>query len=248
MAFKHIQQTFIDYIKNPLEPLPVGTDARHMQVYRDLFYNNIYGFVSNAFPVLKSLYGPNDWGRVVDKFFQTHDCQSPIFVDIAGEFMHFLQQQDAKYLRFPFELELAHYEWQELVVAVASNEDSQNVLQADELAQYLMMLAGFTAVVSYQYPVHKISPDFLPQAVSTPAHNFCIYRDIDDEVQFLQLTPLAAQALFLLKQHSYDLRELSAAITALYPNIASDIIYSGLTALLTPIAAMGILRKTHAVN
>jgi len=118
MTFVNVQQSFIDYIRDPRQPLPSGTDARRMQVYRELFFNNINGFVSNAFPVLCSLYEDEQWEALVQQFFVTHDCQTPIFIEIAQEFLVFLQQEYRVSERDPvFMLELAHYEWLELVVA-----------------------------------------------------------------------------------------------------------------------------------
>ena len=56
MGFIEVQQQFMDYIRDPSLPMPEGIEPRRMKVYRDLFFNNISGFVASAFPVLKSLY------------------------------------------------------------------------------------------------------------------------------------------------------------------------------------------------
>ncbi|MBV7315150.1 DUF2063 domain-containing protein [Shewanella sp. NIFS-20-20] len=248
MDFKQIQQSFIDYIKDPSQALPLGTEQRHMQVYRDLFYNNVHGFVSNAFPVLKSLHTASDWDQRVNLFFAHHDCHSPLFVDIAGEFMQFLQQQPPSFFKWPFELELAHYEWQELVVAVAANEPQANVLLPQEVADYVIRLAPFAVVLSYHYPVQHISQDFIPQTVAEQPQHFCIYRDHQDQVQFLQLTQLAAQALFILQQQPASLTYVSDALAQHYPSVDPVQIQQGLMSLLSSLAELGILRKSEAVG
>ncbi|MGL6124345.1 MAG: HvfC/BufC family peptide modification chaperone, partial [Shewanella sp.] len=74
MDFKQVQQSFIDYIRDPSSPLPANTDLSRMQVYRELFFSNVQGFVSSGFPVLKSLYSEDDWLALVQRFFSQHDC------------------------------------------------------------------------------------------------------------------------------------------------------------------------------
>lgn len=108
MDFKQVQQSFIDYIRDPQKPVPSGVPLERMQVYRELFFNNVMGFVSNAFPVLKSLYSDSQWQALVQAFFSQHDCKSPIFIDIAGEFLQFLQfEYSPAESDPPFMLELA---------------------------------------------------------------------------------------------------------------------------------------------
>lgn len=93
MGFIEVQQQFMDYIRDPSLPLPEGIEPRRMKIYRELFFNNIAGFVSSAFPVLKSVYEDDQWQALVQQFFVSHDCKTPIFVEIAGEFLAYLQHE-----------------------------------------------------------------------------------------------------------------------------------------------------------
>ena len=55
-TFKDVQYQFTGYIRDPENnDKPEGIEQRRLNVYRDLFYNNIEGFISSCFPVLKSL-------------------------------------------------------------------------------------------------------------------------------------------------------------------------------------------------
>jgi hypothetical protein len=90
-AFAKAQQQFIAHIKDPeTQPVLDGVEDRRMAIYRDLFFNNVNGFISSAFPVLKSLYHQSDWLVLVRGFFKNHDCHSPYFVDISKEFVDYL--------------------------------------------------------------------------------------------------------------------------------------------------------------
>lgn len=50
MDFKQVQQSFIDYIRDPSRPLPADTDVRRMQVYRELFLIMCWDLCRTAFP------------------------------------------------------------------------------------------------------------------------------------------------------------------------------------------------------
>ncbi|MCK7633357.1 MULTISPECIES: DNA-binding domain-containing protein [unclassified Shewanella] len=246
MNFKQVQQSFIDYIRDPAKPLPTGTSIERMQVYRELFFSNVMGFVSNGFPVLKSLYTQNDWLILVQDFFSQHDCQSPLFIDIAGEFLDFLQQEyQLKNTDPVFMLELAHYEWLELVVAVAQQDAKEVELKPENIQDLPLCLSSTARVAQYHYPVQLIRDDFCPTAcLDTPVF-FCIYQDEDSEVRFLQLNPLSAQVLaYLAEQGLMSFDGIVNWLTITYPQITPEALAQGCLQLLEQLAIKGIVR-TH---
>ena len=243
MDFKQVQQSFIDYIRDPSLPLPIDTDVRHMQVYRELFFNNVMGFVSNGFPVLKSLYSDEDWQALAQRFFSQHDCKSPIFIDIAGEFLNFLQLQYQPTDSDPlFMLELAHYEWLELVVAVAQSRDDEYLLSLEQLSLQTLCLSQTARVAQYHFEVQHIRQDYRPQRrLDTPVF-FCLYQDADAEVCFLQLTPLSAQVMALLtSQSNVTLIQIINWLTNIYPQIEPQMIEQGCIQLLEQLVSKGIV-------
>lgn len=249
MDFKQVQQSFMAYIRDPSQPLPPDTDLRHMTVYRELFFNNVMGFVSNGFPVLKSLYSEEDWLVLVQDFFSQHDCQSPIFIDIAGEFLHFLQQTYQAKAKDPaFMLELAHYEWLELVVAVAQESDDERIITPEQIPLQPLCLSRTAKVAQYHYEVLHIRQDYRPeQRLDTPLF-FCLYQDDQCEVCFLQLNPLSAQVLaFLAEQGTARLDLLLSWLIATYPQLAPQTIEQGCLQLLEQLAIKGIVRHSMTV-
>ncbi len=55
MSFIEIQNEFMAHIRKPSQnKKPQGIEDRRMAIYRDLFFNNIVGFISSGFPVLKT--------------------------------------------------------------------------------------------------------------------------------------------------------------------------------------------------
>ena len=247
MDFKQVQQSFIDYIRDPEKPLPAGVPRERMQVYRELFFNNVMGFVSNAFPVLKSVYSEKDWQALVQAFFSQHDCQSPIFIDIAGEFLHFLQQEyQPKDNDPPFMLELAHYEWLELVVAVAQQKSDEQPILAEQISHIPLCLAATARVAQYHFPVQHIRQDYRPEKVLDTPVFFCLYQEKDGEVCFLQLTPLSAQVLaYIVERGKVMFNDILKWLTTTYPQMAQEVLAKGCLDLLEQLAIKGIVRGRH---
>jgi hypothetical protein len=243
MMFKQVQQEFMDYIRDPSQPLPEGIEPRRMKIYRELFFNNISGFVSSAFPVLKSLYSDAQWQALVQAFFVRHDCQSPIFVEIAAEFLQFLQTEYQQNQHDPvFMLELAHYEWLELAVAVAKDDESLTPLRQDEISTRDLSLNATAKVAQYAFDVQHISVDYQPIAPTEQPQFFCVYRDETDEVAFLQLTPLSAQVLAYIEQNQpCSFNALCEWLLTLYPTMAKEALYQGCMALLSQLAEKRII-------
>ncbi|CCQ12333.1 FIG005107: hypothetical protein [Pseudoalteromonas luteoviolacea B = ATCC 29581] len=198
-----IQRDFANGIRDPkrhAEAFP-NIEVRRLKVYQELFYNNVLGFVSSGFPVLKSLYKSEQWQKLVRKFFVNHACHSPYFLDIAQEFLTYLSStyelaQDDP----PFMLELAHYEWMELVVAIRHEDTDEQVIESEQLASATLCLSVLSNVVSYAFPVHQIKPDNQPQSPSSERYYFVVYRDRNDDVQFVQINALTAILLDQINQ------------------------------------------------
>ena len=77
--FRILQQQWTAWIRQPdAQSMPDG-EARRLQVYRELFFNNVSSFVENAFPVLKKHLSRPDWQTLSTDFFFLHHCQSSYF-------------------------------------------------------------------------------------------------------------------------------------------------------------------------
>ena len=245
MHFTELQTHFMAYIRDPEAPLPDGVAGKRMQIYRELFFNNVNGFVSSAFPVLKSLYGATAWRELVQAFFTHHDCQTPIFVEIAQEFLLFLQTEYQMKDSDPiFMLELAHYEWLELAVATADSQRSQPLMTQSEVEHCAMSVSDFARIAQYHFDVQHISDEYQPiEPLATPVF-FCVYRDENEEVCFLQLNPLSAQVLAYMVQNSaIELTLILDWLTELYPTMAPESLTQGCVQLLKQMAQKGIVRK-----
>ena len=60
-----LQYAFAAHIRDPeRHPAPTDIEDRRMQIYRDLFFNNVNRFLSSSFPVIRKLYDDDDWRKV----------------------------------------------------------------------------------------------------------------------------------------------------------------------------------------
>ncbi|MDD5229006.1 MAG: putative DNA-binding domain-containing protein [Methylococcales bacterium] len=197
MSFQNHQATFAAYIRNPEKnPLPTGAKPERMTMYRELFFNNIDGFLTANFPILHSLFAEKDWQNLVQDFFAEHVCHTPHFSEIPEEFLAYLQNERKNATDLPFMTELAHYEWVEMALSISDAESMQ--MPVENLTQIKLKLSPLACSLAYQFPVQKISSNFIPVTSEQPTF-LVVYRNRKDVVQFLEITPLTFQLLQLLE-------------------------------------------------
>lgn len=198
LPFQYLQYAFAAHLRDPEKrPAPADVEDRRMEIYRGLFYRNIEGFIANGFPVLRSLYTEAGWHALVRDFYARHVSHSPQFYQIAEEFIHYLRDEhEAGDDDPPFLLELAHYEWVEMVLAIDPREPAgMQVNKTGDLMSGRPVLNPCLHNLAYHYPVHRISADFRPDAPGDQPTHLVVYRRCNDEVVFLEINPVTARLL-----------------------------------------------------
>jgi hypothetical protein len=201
--FMQRQYEFAAHIRDPEHnKVPAHLEDRRMKIYRDLFYNNVEGFLSNSFPVLRELMEDNNWHALARDFFAHHRSHSPLFLEISREFLNYLEQERGERPDdFPFLLELAHYEWVELAVSIADiAEQTVAVDPQGDILDGTPLLSPVAWPLSYRYPVHRISPDFIPDTPGEQITYLLVYRDDRDEVGFIELNQVSARLFAVLQE------------------------------------------------
>ena len=79
------------HLRDPSHPPPPGIEERRLAIYRDLFFNNIESLLAGNFPVIRQTLGDDAWRRLVRSFYARHRSQTPLFPEIAREFIRFLE-------------------------------------------------------------------------------------------------------------------------------------------------------------
>ncbi|WP_373082069.1 DUF2063 domain-containing protein [Zhongshania sp.] len=201
-GFQQVQQCMTDFVRDPdVSPGPAGIEPRRLAIYRDLFFNNIEGFLSNGFPVCRSLYAEDDWYALVRDFMRCHCCQSPYFLRIAEEFLSYLEDRRSAELDPVFLRELAHYEWVELALDIAEDELPPAV-GVDDILRVALSVSPLAWSLAYQFPVHHLSVDFQPREPAAEPTYIVVYRNRLDEVRFLEINSVTARLLAIVAQSS----------------------------------------------
>ena len=188
------QSAFAAHLRDPAaNPPPPGIEPRRMAIYRDLFFNNIAGLLAANFPVIRRTLGEDAWRALVRRFYSTHRSRTPLFPELAREFIRFLEQApdpcDPPWLR-----ELAHYEWIELAVQI---DDSPVPAHdpAGDLLDGIPVRAPLAWPLAYRYAVHRIRADARPEAPGDVPTCLLVLRDAGGRVRFREITPVILQLL-----------------------------------------------------
>ncbi len=249
-ALAELQQAFAAYIRDPEHnPPPADLDGRRMKLYRELFFNTIQGFLAANFPVLRQITRDEAWHELARDFFARHKSQSPYFSDIAEEFLDYLQNERSPCPNDPpFLLELAHYEWVELALAIAEGEapPQDAELQDDPLAHFIT-LSELAWPLAYRFPVHHLSPAFQPQEPgATPSH-LVVYRDRDDEVRFLEINRVTYRLLQIIDENAPCRAEgVLRQIATEMRHPAPETVIRGGVEILQGLIARGIIGRVKA--
>lgn len=192
------QQALTRYLRDPdHQSPPADMNAARVNVYRDLVFNNVSQLLSGTFPVLIRIIGEQRWGLLVRGFLRDWRAQTPKFGEIAETFLDYLatQPQVLREGQWPgFLLELAHYEWVEMVL---QQSDAQALPPTDPalLLERPLLISALAWPLAYAWPVHEIDPNHQPATPPAQPTLLLVRRTADWSVKFSELSPLAWRLL-----------------------------------------------------
>ncbi|WGL16375.1 putative DNA-binding domain-containing protein [Microbulbifer bruguierae] len=206
-AFLRVQNEFAAHLRNPEQVVaPADVEDRRLGIYRDLIYNNIESFIASGFPVLRSIYSDDRWHEMVRDFVARHASQSPYFLQISEEFLHYLQNErstaEGSTQDPPFLLELAHYEWVELVLDVSDDEIPGEMVREyldEQLLDWVPVMSPLAWNLTYQFPVHRLGPTYQPDDLPQTPTFLVVYRNRADTVGFLEANAVTSHLLQLIE-------------------------------------------------
>lgn len=235
------------HLRDPqASPAPAGIEERRLEVYRGLLFNNIEGLLAGNFPVVTELLGEPAWTALVRDFFRDHRCRTPLFPELAREFLRYLE--DREDLSPAFLTELAHYEWVELALQLSDAEADPATIDAEaDLLDGVPVLSPLAWPLAYAWPVHRIGPAFQPGAPPPQPTLLLLRREADGEVRFSELSPLAYRLVERLGE-SPELsgREQLRALAAEAGSQDIDSFVAQGRALLEQMRASGVVPGTRA--
>ena len=205
--FKEVQYAFTRHMRDPENnPAPEGLEDRRIGVYRELVYNNIESFIGNSFPVLRKITPDDQWHEMLRDYVCNHQSHTPLFPRMPLEFLQYLEHERKERPQDPsFILELATYEWAELSIALDTREiDLDGIDIEGDLLAGVPVLNPIIMPQTYLYPVHQISPDYLPDTTPEFPTYLLVYRCKDDEVGFMELNLVSARLFECIQGNSEE--------------------------------------------
>jgi hypothetical protein len=249
--FQKKQLAFAAHIRDPKNVSPPdGVEDRRMAIYRELFFNNISNLLGHTFPVIKKIHSKERWQRFIRQFMQKHRAETPYFLQLPEEFVGFLQNEyEPLEDDFQFLLELAHYEYVEVLASVSENENDLGSVAADgDMLEGVPIRSNLVWVYAYQFPVHRISPEFLPEQPGEQPTFLAVYRRDDDKVRFLELNSMTAALLEAIAGNDKDAsgRELlrDLALAAQFEDVDAFLAFG--EEALTEMRSLGIILGAKA--
>lgn len=196
--FQQMQAAFARHLRDPERyPPPEGIEARRLAIYRRLFFNNVANLLAKGFPVLRGLLEAAQWQQLVRDFYRDHGSETPYFPQLAAEFVRYLaEEREAQGSDPPFLAELAHYERVETELVYADAEPPGDVDAAGDLMTQVPVFSAAARLLAYEYPVHRIGPDFQPEQAGEIPTYLLAYRGGEERVRFAELNPLGARLLW----------------------------------------------------
>lgn len=198
------QHTFTQHMRDPENaPAPEGIESRRISVYTDLIFRNIENFIANSFPVLRQAIHDDGWHIILRGFLKKHISRTPYFPKLPLEFLNYLEQEQDEIELPAFCIELAHYEWIEISLSFDPREISfKNVDQNGDLLKGIPVLNLLAQPLIYQWPVHKISSNFVPKEKPDEPTYLIVYRDHLYDVGFIELNQIAAKLIEELQKNT----------------------------------------------
>lgn len=245
-----LQTRFAAHIRDPQSvPAPGGIEDRRMGIYRDLFFNNICNFISSNFPVLKTLYEESDWTNLCRDFYRDYRCHTPLFPELPREFLKYLQDHRQDHAGDPpFMLELAHYEWVELALALDETDlDDIQVNPTGDLMNGIPFLSPLVWPLSYQFPVHRICVEFQPGTAPEKATHLLVWRQQGYQVKFMQLNEISMLLVQKLKEDTGSSGlELLKAVAKTIDHPKPEVVIEAGTALLQDLKEKQVILGTRS--
>jgi hypothetical protein len=178
----------------PLDQAAFARFARRLPAYREMVRASLEEPITSMFPVTHAhLQGAGAWPEALDGFLEARVVTSPHYRDIAPAFLGWLVDTGWGQERWPWLLQLAHFELLESLVDRHPLVEAPPGLHGVPSPGDRVVLDPATQVVAYQFAVTEATRE-APEPRPLPLQ-LMAYRDEGGDVHWLDLTPATAALL-----------------------------------------------------
>ena len=201
--FVHQLAALADHVRDPgTHAGPPGIEPRRLQVYADLVFSNLRSLLAGNLPVLRRCLGDDGFDALVRNFLKHHRARTPLFPELAQEFIAFLDGHPAP--PRPWAAELAQYEYAEVALEL-SDAAMPPVDPKGDVRLGEPVLSPLAWPLLYRWPVHRLGPTHQPDTPPDTPTCLLLQRDAGSgKVRFRELSPLAFRLMQRLIEHPGD--------------------------------------------
>lgn len=132
-----------------------GVKEKNVGRYRQLIYSIVNESIQSAFPLTFNLLDEEEWDKMVDDFFSSHKCQSPLVWKMPKELLDYLQESDYYLLnKYPQLSDLLLLEWYEVEVYMMEDKAAEAYTTTGKLSTDKLIINPEISLLSLSYPVH----------------------------------------------------------------------------------------------
>lgn len=181
--------------------------AQRLGIYTRLVHNNILGFINRCFTETPK-FCDDEWHQAQQQFILSGQSHTSFFQEIAGEFLHYCQNQQ---LFNDDILALMDFEHTQLLAEVAM-VDVPKVTIWDEHTTMQLSPASFLR----SYPVNFISSNF--SEMTDEPSNVLVWRNHEFDVYYQTLNEIDFGVLSYISEQQCSLQDLQNALSEVIAN------------------------------
>ncbi len=198
-----LQRQFAAHLRSPDEhPAPSGVEDRRMAIYRRLFFGNLSNLFARNFPVMRRILADPDWNELIRSFMSRHRATTPLFPQIGEELVLFLRSHSPPHCVTdrPWLPELAQWEYTETRARLCNSQLPPLGDHNPNWSTGAPVVNPTLQVGCFQWPVHRISPNFVPTAKHRATFILLAFRNRADKVSFMQINEMTLALIHSMKE------------------------------------------------
>lgn len=240
--YQQVQRQFANYIRDPERNcLPAGVEQRRMDIYKRLFFNNLASFCTRAFKSFRRFVDDDEWNSLIRDFMRDHACTSPYFKDIPLAFVEYLERSNLEQREYPFMREMCHLDAMRMQLRLASDAPPCENLDINDRTTHFSV-ASTVRLLSYEWPVQKITPSTWSGTKPKQPTWLIAYRDRNDTVDVL-VTNVHTFRMLEVLEIPQTLEELSTQLSEEF-SVASGVLAKQLVPTIQVFNKKGVILTT----
>lgn len=172
----------------------LGAFKDRLLTYRGIARNALEDPLPDCFPITHALLGEADlWNGCLDAFLASRSIQSPYYRDVSPTFVGWLADSGWGLERWPFLLQLAHFEYIEVEILRWPDDPPASGLHDTPTADSHVVFDGAARNLAYAYRVHEATKE---EPAPADGEAFLLgYRDPEGDFGYSELSAHASAFL-----------------------------------------------------